>query len=100
MAVMSTTSMRLPGDLRARYDAMARLTGQSRNDLIVQAMEEFIEREMRELAMIQEGIDEIERGEGVSLEEVARDFAARGMLDLDAYNRDREQARREQRTTA
>ncbi len=100
MAVMSTTSMRLPGDLRERYDAMARLTGQSRNDLIIQAMEEFIEREMRELAMVQEGSDEIERGEGIPLEEVVRDFAARGMLDLNAYNRDREQVRREQQTTA
>ena len=89
MAVMNTTSIRLPDDLRDRFDAMGQMTGRTRNDLIIQAMEEFIEREMRELAMIQEGLDQLERGEGRPLEEVVRDFASRGMLNLDAYERDR-----------
>ncbi len=93
MAAMSTTSVRLPDDLRERYDALARATGQSRNDLIIRAMEQFIERELRELALIQEGFDQIDRGDVLTLDEVVADFAARGMLDLEAYNRDRERER-------
>jgi len=89
MAAMSTTSMRLPDDLRERYDAFARLTGQTRNDLIIAAMGEYIEREMREIALIQEGFDAIDRGEYSPLEDVVQRLAARGMLDREALERDR-----------
>ena len=92
MAAMSTTSMRLPDDLRERYDALARLTGQTRNDLIIAAMSEYIEREMREIAMIQEGFDAIDWGEYSPLEEVVQRLAARGMLDRAALERERAQA--------
>jgi predicted transcriptional regulator len=92
MAAMSTTSMRLPDDLRERYDALARVTGQTRNDLIIAAMGEYIEREMREIALIQEGFDAIDRGEFSPLEEVVQRLAARGMLDRAALERDRAQA--------
>jgi len=94
MVANASTSVRLPDNLRERYDELARLTRQTRNDLIVTAMSEYIERELREIAMIQEGFDQIDRGEGIPLDEVVRDFAARGMLDLDAYNRDRERGQR------
>lgn len=91
MAATPSTSVRLPDDLRGQFDQLARLTGQTRNELIITAMTEFAERQMRELAMIQEGFDQIERGESIALDDVVADFAARGMLDRDAYERDREQ---------
>ena len=101
MAAMSTTSMRLPDDLRERYDAFARLTGQTRNDLIIAAMGEYIEREMREIALIQEGFDAIDRGEYSPLEDVVQRLAARGMLDRAALERDRARASADQeRATA
>ncbi len=90
MATNAVTSVRLPDDMRERYDELARLTGQTRNDLIVTAMAEYIEREMRELAMIQEGLDDIARGDTVTLDEAIAELAARGMLDVDALARDRE----------
>ncbi len=90
MAAMATTSLRVPDDLRERYDALAKLTGRSRNELIVQAMERFIDNRMREVALIQEGLDQIDRGDTFTLDEVVADFAARGLLDLDAFQRDRE----------
>lgn len=90
MAAMATTSVRVSDDLRERYDALALLTGQSRNELIVQAMERFIDNRMREVALIQEGLDQIDQGDTASLDEVAADLAARGLLDLDAFKRDRE----------
>ncbi len=90
MATNAVTSVRLPDDLRERYDELARLTGQTRNDLIVTAMAEYIEREMRELAMIQEGLDDIARGDTVTLDEAIAELAAGGMLDVDALARDRE----------
>ncbi len=91
MATTTVTSVRLPDDMRDRYDHLARLTGQSRNDLIVTAMSEYIERELREVAMIQEGLDDIARGDTLTLDEAVAELAARGMLDRDALARDREQ---------
>lgn len=90
MAAQSSTSVRLPDDMRKRYDELARLTGQTRNALIVRAMEQFVEQKMRELAMIQEGFDQIDRSETVTLDDVVADFAARGVLNREAYDRDRE----------
>lgn len=92
MAAMSTTSMRLPDDLRERYDALAHVTGQTRNDLIVAAMNEYIEREMRDIALIQEGFAAIDRGECSPLEDVVQRLAERGMLNREALERDRERA--------
>lgn len=89
---MSTTSMRLPDDLRERYDALARVTGQTRNDLIIAAMNEYIERAMREIALIQEGFDAIDRGDYSPLEDVVQRLAARGMLNREALERDRTRA--------
>jgi predicted transcriptional regulator len=90
MATNSVTSARLPEDIRARCDELARLTGRTRNDLIVEALAQYLEREMREIALVQEGLDQIDAGDVTPIDEVARRFAEQGMLDLDALNRDRE----------
>lgn len=83
-------SVRLPEGMRDRYDELARATGQTRNALMVAAMSEYLERELREVARIQEGLDDIARGDTLSLDAVARELAERGMLDLDAWAHDQE----------
>lgn len=87
----TVTSVRLPDDMRDRYDELARITGQTRNDLIITAMGQYLERELRELALIQEGLDQIDAGDVTQIDEAARRFAAQGMLNLDALTHDREQ---------
>jgi predicted transcriptional regulator len=90
MATNQVTSARLPEDVRARCDELARLTGRSRNELLVEALEQYLEREFNEIARIQEGLDQIDAGDVTPIDEVARRFSEQGMLDLDALNRDRE----------
>src|SRR5260370_5269255 len=89
METSTVTSVRLPDDMRARYDELARLTGRTRNELIIEAMGQYLERELHELALIQEGLDQIDSGDVAPIDEVARRFATQGMLDLDALTRDR-----------
>lgn len=91
MTMQTVQSVRLPADMREQYDALARASGQSRNALIVQAMQEFIEREMADLALIQEGFAQIDRGETLTLDEVVAEFAEQGLLDRAAFEREREQ---------
>ena len=86
-------SVRLPDEMREQYDVLARATGQSRNALIVQAMQQFIEREMADLALIQEGFAQIDRGETLTLDDVVAEFAEKGMLNRAraAFERERKQ---------
>lgn len=84
-------SVRLPDEMREQYDALAHATGQSRNALIVQAMQQFIEREMADLALIQEGFAQIDRGETLTLDDVVAEFAQKGMLNRAAFERERGQ---------
>ena len=76
----AVTSVRLPGDLRARFDDLAQVTGRTRNDLIVEAMTRYIEAEMAYIAAVQEGLADIAAGRHRSLDEVTEDWVARGLL--------------------
>ena len=95
MATNRVTSVRMPEDMRARFDELARLTGQTRNDLILEAMEQYIERELREIALIQEGLAQVEAGETSPLDEVVERFIARGMFTRADLERDRSHAEAE-----
>jgi predicted transcriptional regulator len=76
----AVTSVRLPGDLRARFDELARVSGRSRNDLIVEAMTRYVEAEMAYIAAVQEGLADIEAGRHRDLDEIAGEWVGRGVL--------------------
>jgi predicted transcriptional regulator len=76
----AATNIRLPSDLRARYDALAAATGRTRTDLIVEAMTRYIDAEMAYIAAVQEGLADIEAGRHRDLEEVTNEWVARGLL--------------------
>jgi len=44
---MTTASIRLPRDLKARYGDLSRATGRTINYLMTEAMEQYLEREPR-----------------------------------------------------
>ncbi len=76
----AVTSIRLPSDLRNRFDALARAAKRTRSDLIVEAMTRYADAETAYLAAIQEGIDDVEAGRHRSLEDVTQEWIGRGVL--------------------
>jgi predicted transcriptional regulator len=76
----AVTSVRLPSDLRARYDELAQATGRTRSDLIIEAMTRYLDAEMAYIAAVQEGLADIEAGRHRDLDEVTGEWIARGLL--------------------
>ena len=91
MALSYTTSLRLPAEMRERYEALARITGRTRNGLMIEAMEQFIERQMSEIALIQEGIRQLDAGEGIAHDDVVARLISKGMLSAEFLERDQAQ---------
>ncbi|HWE61612.1 MAG TPA: hypothetical protein VHB98_07875 [Chloroflexota bacterium] len=76
----ATTSLWLPDDVRAMYDTLVAATGRSRNDLMVEAMRLVGERQLREIALVQEGQRQIRAGLGIPLADLLAELRADGML--------------------
>ena len=49
-----TTSIRMPDDVYEQYETLAQATGRTRNELMVEALRGMAERQLREIAMIQD----------------------------------------------
>lgn len=78
---MSTmTSLRIPDDMRVQYDALAEATGRTRSDLMVEALDAYLAAKMQRIAMIQEGVRQLDEGRTHTHDEVIATLQARGML--------------------
>jgi len=53
-----TTSIRMPREVRDQYETLAQATGRTRNELMVDALRVVAERQLLEIAMIQEGVEQ------------------------------------------
>jgi predicted transcriptional regulator len=71
-----TTSIRMPDALHEQYETLARATGRSRNELMVEALRSVAEHQLREIAMIQEGL-------GIPIADAVVQFIAEGVLSAD-----------------
>jgi predicted transcriptional regulator len=79
-AVPTTTmTIRLPREMRARFDALAKATGRNRNVLAQEAIRRFIEAEEWQIAEIQAGLREAEAGTFASEEEMEELWAEFGV---------------------
>jgi predicted transcriptional regulator len=78
-----TTSIRMPDDVHEQFEMLARATGRTRNDLMVEALSEMADRRLREIAMIQEGLEQARAGLLTPLEDVVAQFKAEGLLAAD-----------------
>jgi predicted transcriptional regulator len=76
----TTTSLRLPDDLREMYDTLVTATGRSRNELMVEALRIIADQKLREIELVQEGKRQIHAGEGIPFAEVVAALQADGML--------------------
>ncbi|MDQ2830138.1 MAG: hypothetical protein M3Y74_13965 [Chloroflexota bacterium] len=83
MASALNTSIRMGEDVRDLYETISQATGRTRNELMVEVLREEGQRRVREIAMIEEGIQQVRAGRTSSLEDVVARFKERGMLDAD-----------------
>jgi predicted transcriptional regulator len=72
---MSAFTVRLPDDVSKKLDALAAKLDRSRSYVAVQAIEDFVAREAWQLADIEAGLREAERGDFASDAEVAATIA-------------------------
>ncbi len=79
----TTTSIRMPDEVHAQYEMLAKATGRSRNELMVAALRTAAEQQLREIAMIHEGVEQARAGSGIPIEDVVAQFQAEGMLPPD-----------------
>jgi predicted transcriptional regulator len=78
-----TTSIRMPDEVHEQYETLARATGRTRNELMVEALREAAERQLHEIALVQEGLAQARAGMGIPIEDVVARFKAEGMLSPD-----------------
>ena len=68
---MTAFTLRLPDDVTEKLDALASKLDRSRSYVATQAISDFIARESWQLAEIEAGLDEAQRGDFASDAEVA-----------------------------
>lgn len=69
-----SVSVELPTLLLEKLDKIASVTAESRSALLLRAVELYLGEEGQEILDVQEGIDELDRGEGVPFEEAMLKF--------------------------
>ena len=68
---MTSMSMRLPDELAAQLGALAEATGRTKSFLVIQAIQDFVEREAWQIAEIKQGLREADAGGFATDEEMA-----------------------------
>jgi predicted transcriptional regulator len=59
----AATSVRIPKELQVRLDELARATGRSRNFLVTEALQRYVEQEAWQVGQITEGLRALEHGD-------------------------------------
>jgi predicted transcriptional regulator len=77
------TSLRLPDETRQGFDELAQLSGRSRSELMIEALDEYLAAKRRRIAQIQEGERSLEDGRARSHDEVIALLKTRGMVRSD-----------------
>jgi predicted transcriptional regulator len=70
-----TLNVRIPADLAGQLEALTNTTGRNKSALTVEALSRFVEVEAWQIAQIHAGIEEADRGEFATEEEVNNFFA-------------------------
>ncbi|HZS90840.1 MAG TPA: ribbon-helix-helix protein, CopG family [Chloroflexota bacterium] len=79
----STFSVRIEDALREQYDQLAQATDRSRNDLMKDALEQYAAEKLAKIALVQEGLDQLQAGRGIPHDEVIALLQERGILPRD-----------------
>lgn len=74
---MSTFSVRIPTAMKDRLDDLAEATRRSRNFLLIEAVDRYLELQARQIAHIEKGLADLDAGRVHShdeIKELVRDF--------------------------
>jgi len=71
-------NVRLPVELHGQLEQLVQVTGRSKSFLAVQALKSYVSQESWQVADIQAGLQEADRGEFASADDVAAVFAKYG----------------------
>jgi len=71
-------TVRLPVELHGQLEQLVQVTGRSKSFLAVQALKSYVSQESWQVADIQAGLQEADRGEFASADDVAAVFAKYG----------------------
>jgi predicted transcriptional regulator len=71
-------NVRLPSDLHGQLEQLVQATGRSKSFLTVEALKSYVSQEQWQIADIQAGLQEADRGEFASAAEVAAVYAKYG----------------------
>jgi predicted transcriptional regulator len=72
MADTATLTVRLPTEIEARLERLAKTTSLSKSKLATDAIVAYLDEQEHQLAIIREGLADAEAGRVVSHEEIAR----------------------------
>jgi len=78
-----TTNITMPDEVYEQYETLSQSTGRTRDALMIEALHEVAEQKLREIAMIQEGLEQARQGHAIPIEDVVARFKAEGMLPAD-----------------
>jgi predicted transcriptional regulator len=63
-------SLRIPADLLQKLDRIATIVERPRSWVLLRAIRQFLEDEGQEILDVQEGIEQLDRGEGIPFDQV------------------------------
>lgn len=76
------TSVRLPAELRERLDALAEVFERPRNELVVAALERYVDEGWSLFADVEEGRRDVEAGRVISLDDLWVRLQQGGLISL------------------
>jgi predicted transcriptional regulator len=71
-------NVRLPVELHSQLELLVQATGRTKSFLTVEALRSYVSQEQWQIADIQAGIDEADRGDFAGVDEVQAVFAKHG----------------------
>jgi len=84
-----TLSIHLTEDRRQRIDALASATGQSHDQLVLEALDRYLAEQEWHIAQLDEGLREADADEVVPHEQVLSDLVAAGYATREGVARER-----------
>jgi predicted transcriptional regulator len=76
----TATSLRVPDETRQGFEELAHLSGRTRSELMIEALEEYLIAKRRRIALIQEGEAALNEGRAKTHDTVIARLKEQGML--------------------
>jgi predicted transcriptional regulator len=80
MRMSMATSLRVPDETRQGFEELAQLSGRTRSELMIEALEEYLAAKRQQIALIQEGERALDEGRSRSHAAVVALLQERGIL--------------------